>query len=551
MAYRMKLLILICTFSMFPQSVFAQIYKCKDASNVPIFTDKPCTVTQATVTTVSSAVKTEILVEHKDESEEDYLPSSITLKLRNLLERKRYRDLNVQLLLYQADAVSNLANEEDLLTAYTAFDYRTPEYGESLDLWVKSTPNSHQPYLARAYHSYGLAWAARGGKWSSETASDQIDKMNQYFAEAQIDIEAALRYGASSVIPFYLQLGIWKTRGPADDSLPMVMKRAQNKDTTEALEILDRALKVSPTSYLVRAQFMLALYPRWGGSYEAMARFSKLSQDYALSNPKIRWLEGFVKADIAFNTVIRGAFTKAEMLYDQSLLHGDNPEVLRDRGKNSYRQEQYQTALVYLDRSISAYSEDAKTYVWRSKTLRKLKDFDNAFVAYKQAVMLDPFYDLVEKERIYLASDFYNLGLESYNATDYVKAIECLGKSLQLNPEMQIAYYRRALSLYKLGKYDMALVDAKQAIEIDSSHYYSYALLDSILFKNRDWKQIIRYWNSYIAIKPDNPEAYFERAGTYYNYGDEVAFYRDLKTASDLGHIKAKEMLSALAGIAK
>lgn len=553
-------ILMLCIFLMASDASYGQIYKCKDGQGGVNFTDRPCQVsTEATVVKkpeekVSGARKAEPASAHQEvpeevagnKFEEQYLPGSIKLKVRHLLESGRYRDLNVQLALYHAAAVASPEDEEDLFTAYAAFDNRQTAYKKYLDRWLIASPEAYPPYLARGYYFYGLAWAARGGRWSSETSTSQFDAMQNYFSDARVDLAEATVRGAPSLIPSYLYMGMWKTSGPGDDSVPLMMRRAQDQDDSEMAAYLNDALYESPASYEIRAQFLRALYPRWGGSYEAMARFSRMSQEFVKQNPRIALLEGYVDADIAFTTMNKGAHLKADTIFKKALRHGANAQVLKNRGKNSFKQEKFDESLGYFNQSINAFSEDGETYYWRSWAYRKLKKLDNALADSQRALLLDATDEDTQKLREYLAADFHRLAHQHLEDLDYRRAVELYGKSLGLDDKRAEVFFNRAWALTKLGKYDDALVDAKQAIELKPTHYKSYVLLDRILMQSKDWRQIIRYWNSYIAIQPNNPDAYVERSGTYLHYGDAAASLRDLKKAGDLGHVKARERYEAL-----
>jgi len=545
-------LLALCVFFLVSHTGYAQIYQCKDAQGHVNFTDKPCDIASsaAPIKQVEAAPAGSRAAAAADLPTEQaaaaYLPRSIKLKFRSLLETGQYRDLNVQLASAHAAAVAKPEDEQELFTAYAAFDTRTDTIAKQLDRWVASTPDAYQPYLARAYHSYGLGWAARGGKWSTETSTAQFDAMNGHFADARRDIAAATERGAPALIPSYLQMGMWRTSGAGDSNAPLMMKRAQQKDNDEMLDYLTTALEVSPASYRIRDQFMQALYPRWGGNYLAMAEFSKIAQEFVKHNPRIAFLEGAVYADIAYNAMNDDAYLKADSNYAKALEFGDNPVTLMYRGINSYHQEKYEEALRYLDQSVATDAEIGKTYYQRGLVYHRLDRLDEALADYQRKVLLDALDEDAQKLRKYLALDFYQAGFQRVKSRDYHGAVELYGKSVSLDGQNADVIYRRGWALKKLGKYDAALADARQAIAVDPGHYNSYVLLDSILARSQDWSQIIRYWNAYIALQPDNPDAYYERAGTYLHYGDRAASLRDLKKAADLGHVQARERYEAI-----
>ena len=116
----------------------------------------------------------------------------ITLKVRNLLFRRRYDELNSLLKSYEKAAEENVEKEEDLFTAYFVFYVGDEGYGLMLNEWVKATPDAYQPYMARAEFYSMMGWDARGTKWASETTNEQINRMNSFFTKASQDMELVL-----------------------------------------------------------------------------------------------------------------------------------------------------------------------------------------------------------------------------------------------------------------------------------------------------------------------------------------------------------------------
>ena len=64
--------------------------------------------------------------------------------------------------------------------------------------------------------------------------------------------------------------------------------------------------------------------------------------------------------------------------------------------------------------------------------------------------------------------------------------------------------------------------------------------------RNKNWPEILRLWDKFLKLNPDNSEAYFERSGTFYHYGDHESMLKDLKKAASLGHHQAKERLQMI-----
>lgn len=135
------------------------------------------------------------------------------LKLRRLFEQNKFDQVSHILDGYQAKANSNISTEHRLLTAYSAFDFNQTKYEAQFNRWIKSNPGSFHAYLARAKFYYALGWHSRGGKFNRQTKQSQFDRMNSYFDNAELDIDKAISLNRQSMIPYYLLIGIAQSHG--------------------------------------------------------------------------------------------------------------------------------------------------------------------------------------------------------------------------------------------------------------------------------------------------------------------------------------------------
>ncbi len=524
----------------------AQIYKCTGEYGKPLFTDRPCgseqgiqaaasvsdPPEQTKLADITSTTQHSQVLEPIDNQNSE-LQTGVTISTRALLTGGKFSAINKQLQRFESEAKTNGANEANLFDAYLALGLPTAEQKTRLQRWRNSTPDTYQPYLALAMHAYNHGWLARGGAWSSETEEQQFTAMRAHFEQAQSYLEQAAQYNPPTAIPTYLQIGIWKTQ--------------KDSSSLQSLgKTLDHALTEYPGSYVIRAHFMHALYPRWGGSYAAMSQFASLSQDKISLNPKIRWLQGLVDADRAFMATRMDAYKRADSLYASALQYGPNPEVLRQRARNSYEQENYTEALAYINQSILGDPEKADALRLRCITQMKLDDLDAAVRDCRQAQLLNPLDDVAAENLRRIANRFYRQGTEFGKSREYQSALQQYARAIELKPGELKFRYGRAWTLNKVGEYAAALDELKRCIDIEPSDFNSHLLLDRILTRSRDWGEIVQYWNAYISLQPSDQEAYFERAGTYHHLGDREASLQDLKKASELGHPEATRQYQAL-----
>ncbi len=516
----MKLLLILMVFVLFGgQNAYAQIYKWVDENGRAQFSDKP---PPAKVNESSEAEQSNILIT-KTKSVQAYPRTSITLKVRNLLENKEFKALNAYLEKLQTNVDYNIAKEMDLFTAYYAFRIEDKSYEPLFNAWIDSTPDKYTAYLARARYYYGLGWMVRGSDWASETKEEQMQEMADYFNQAMIDITAVFKITDQSLVSYTTLINI---------------ANMFSKDR-QAAAAVKKGLEVNHASYMIRTTFLNTLTPRWGGSYKEMSGFIKVSLHFIKDNPKIQWLAGEIYADAASMSYIQDAPNAAEEKYTKALMFGENPALLYQRGKIRHKLKKYKNALEDLNQAIEIYPEDADYYYWRGRTYIKLENNSKAMADMQYAAKLNPYAQKISKLLEWLLiTEGYNLR----KSGDKSSAVDKYNAALRLNPNNADTYNRRARVYIGQNQNDLAISDLDKAIELDSNNIDHYLLIDFVLAKSKAWKKIIPYWDKFIALNPDSGRAYRERGGTYYHMGDMKLAVKDAKRAADLGDLAGKEI---------
>ena len=132
-----------------------------------------------------------------------------------------------------------------------AFNVAVASLEPRLTEWVRQRPTSAAAHLARATFFQALGWKARGSKETDETSREQFKRMEDSFRRATFDLSAAQRLEPNSIVAYRELMGIAMTE----------------VDKVGCRRLLDRALKIQPYSFLLRATYMHSLLPRWGGSH--------------------------------------------------------------------------------------------------------------------------------------------------------------------------------------------------------------------------------------------------------------------------------------------
>ncbi len=348
-----------------------------------------------------------------------------------------------------------------------------------------------------------------------------------------------------------------ETNGGPDDALTRALKRnpvdetaitrlavsrlGRSYEENDTLHALEAALQVYPASYEVRAHYMNALTPRWGGSHAAMEKFARDALKFAGKNPRLRMLEGLIYADAADSQSLVKKYKDADALYTKALAYGLNHRILKERAENNYRRKRYEDALNDLERAIEAYQEDAEYYYWRSKAHASLEQYDKAAQDIAQASLLKPEDTSIQAQRQWLVSQLSYLAHKLNEQRQSSAAIEMFDTALALDPGNADIHYWRARAYLNQNQLKPAFQDLDQAITLNSGKYEYYQLIDWVLAQHRDWKRIIAYWDRYIALNPEDDRAYVERGGAYYRMGDMKSAVANAKIAADMGNPQGKE----------
>lgn len=509
---------------------FAQIYKWVDENGRTQFSDKPHPNAQEIKIkgaskqsgSVNNAVenkKQHITVAHKS------LLNSNVLKLRSMLKKKEFYALNKTIAQLDASYKSNKIREDVWFTAYEAFKIKNTSLTSLFDTWVSTTPDSYQPYLARAIFHYQMGWLSRGGKWASETKEEQINEMSIYFNKSSEDLIKSLNLNGPAVISYNYLIGITNALGRDD----------------EAERFMRKALEIAPASFNIRYHYIETLAPRWGGSLDEMQAYGEETSKYLDLNPELKIIEGLIFSEAGDMQVTSKKYNVADTLYSKSLEFGQFHKTLFKRGKNSNRREKYADSLRDLNSAIKLNYEKPLYYYWRANTLIDLKEFEKAMNDIQIAIQLDPYDKDFQSKRKWLSAKFHNDAYALRESQNSESAINKYTNAIRLNPNNGDLYQGRARAYIQERDLSSALADIKKAIDVDPDNFHHYSLIDYILIKSKEYDQIIKYWKQYIKRHPDDGRAYVEVGGTYYHKGDMKSAVKYAKISADLGNLEGIE----------
>ena len=294
------------------------------------------------------------------------------------LRDRKFQVLDAQLNSYQKNFETNVLAEDNLTLAFDSFRFTDPSLGPILDEWVKNESESYPAHMARAKYLLELGWQARGHRYTDKTIEKQFNEMAQIFGESVKDAVVAIKLNPKAA-PAYAVI-LQAARGVSDYKVLNSVYAA--------------SLKNAPVSLWTRISVIITLEPKWGGSYDAMAKFADYAQKDVAKNPRLQSLKGFADVDKGDAAWDSGDLRQAIHYYNQALdAGGDFAQAYAARGAAYNQLHLYDDALEDLDRANKLRPQEPLTLerlAWVYMHLNRPQDTLAMIQEYQRLATLDP-----------------------------------------------------------------------------------------------------------------------------------------------------------------
>jgi tetratricopeptide (TPR) repeat protein len=180
--------------------------------------------------------------------------------------------------------------------------------------WLKLAPGSAYALLARARYLRAMAGHARGNGYASETPAESMQKMSELAGQAIELSQQALKI-EPKLMPAY---GLLIKLGTMDSRSDIVA------------DAVKESAAIDPDCYLISVDIMMALEPRWGGSYEAMTAYAqRLSKDVA-RRPLLATTVSMKDVDLSDVMYDHERYSDSLQILLPAALQSTNPEIFQD-----------------------------------------------------------------------------------------------------------------------------------------------------------------------------------------------------------------------------
>ena len=446
-----------------------------------------------------------------------------------LFQHHLFKSLNTKLEEYQSAYEQDYEEENNLFDAFTVFDHADPLYEPIYNIWVQQFPSSYAPYIARAEYYSACGWKARGGAWANQTSEKQFEGMKRYFVLAMQDIADAIKLNPQLDVCYEMMI-----------TIGMTISNEELKDNA-----LAEALKNHPYAYRVRLQYLHTLTPRWGGSYTKMEKFVDEAERSAVHNPQLKMLRGAIAADKGSIAAIESDYENAVKFYTEALKYANRAEYYAERGLNHERLLDSRRALADYEQALVLDPNNPKFLRYKAGVLSNLNRLSEAQEIIELAERLDPNDEWIQKKKKYFKSDgvqAYDHSKKGYDCLKegkYKEALQELSEAIRLNPDGYISYYNRGICYLQLGNEDAALQDFKSVVERKRDYLDAYDKISWIQFRKSRYDEALEATNTVLKLKPNDAEAFYNRAMIYAKKNWTSEALRDAKQACDMGYQRA------------
>ncbi len=437
-----------------------------------------------------------------------------------LLRHRKFHRLTEYIEGWQNEFETDFRKEYWIDDAILAFDTADPRLLPLLDDWVRATPESFAPYVARGTHRLALGYHYRGGKYLSKTSPARLDRMRETMTLAEPDLRRSIQLRPKLVEARHRLLGI-----------AMALGRRHEKAA-----LVNEAEAICPLCFSIRAQYLHAIKPRWGGSYAAMEAYARRVQPYAHDNPRLRVLLGRVDHDRC-NLLHKdgklllalAACDRAVSAGDYASYHYDRAVVLRKLGRNP-------EALAACNRALEIRPQLSDILEERAYLLLEANRFEAAAADVELTVRLDPIDRRGTRRFDRLLVKMVKIGHAHFRAKAYDAAIQAYNRLLAIHPGHVDALTWRGVARARKGDTAGGMEDLNLAVQLQPDSFDACLQFDHQLAARRQFDVVVRHWNRFLALRPDHARAHYERGGAYYNQGKYAEALRDAKDACRLGY---------------
>jgi regulator of sirC expression with transglutaminase-like and TPR domain len=324
---------------------------------------------------------------------------------------------------------------------------------------------------------------------------------------------------------------------PSLNTSLLTIGRSLGKPVAELRERRDAALEGCRRCYLPHRDYMLALLPRWGGSYEQMqAEVERLRPRFE-EDPKLKVLEGL----IAWDQCNAEASAETKKQCDTAVAIARDTRYLHQRAEYFMATKEWDAALADLDALLAFWPQYQEGVRDRAQVHFELQNQEKALIDLLLLRQLDP-GDGKTAKRVAEILDWlpgYVHKLNNEGRAGEAKRLMEIGA--KLDPDNQQLLNAGGHVDAKLGIDELVAAAKANPDDFDKIRAADYALA-----AKRRYAEVVELWDDYLSRHPQDGKAYLERAGAHHHLQQEPQAIADLEKSCDLRVVDACRLLERM-----
>ncbi|RMF35185.1 MAG: tetratricopeptide repeat protein [Chloroflexi bacterium] len=184
-------------------------------------------------------------------------------------------------------------------------------------------------------------------------------------------------------------------------------------------------------------------------------------------------------------------------------------QELLEQGVALIKQEQYEEALIELEKALELAPEDADVHANLGVAYVNLGRTEEAIAEWQEAIRLNPDH--------YLAH--YNLGVAYDDLGRTEEAIAEWKEAIRANPDYAPAHHELGLAYAGMGRNDEAIAEYREALRVDPDNAGIHVDLGIAYAQQNRLDDAIAEWQQALQINPDHAFAHYNLGVAYANLG--------------------------------
>ena len=299
-----------------------------------------------------------------------------------LLNRSDYAGLDARLSLAQSSYRAGTINDVKLQQSFLQLCDNDPHLKAKYDAWVAAFPNSYVAHLARGNYLRNQGWQARGDGYADETGADRFEAMERLNSQAKKEYQDSLQLERKPILSYSGLIDMSRHGGSSGP------------------ELVEKALKVDPKSFVVRRVYMTSIETRWQGSADEMQDFATESKGY-ITAAQYHVLDAMVIEDRGWSAERAHDEAAAARLYKSAVDRVEDPsqaasgwyvQLEFETGWAYQQANDLPTAIVWFRRTVASNPEHHHALSNLAWTLQKTGQATEAASYYKRSADLGDTY---------------------------------------------------------------------------------------------------------------------------------------------------------------